>query len=90
MFHSRSRFIHFDLRKPRHPLVKLGFGLVGVALLSVLLVFGLFAGAAMLAAGVVWRLAVQLRAPQQQQAVRGGAIDGEFRVVRKSDPMLSR
>lgn len=89
MLHSRSRFVHFDLRKPRHPLVKLGFGLVGVALLSVLLVFGLFAGAAMLAAGVIWRLAVQLRSPQQQ-AVRGTAIDGEFRVVRKSDPMLSR
>lgn len=76
----RYGVFRFDLRKPRHPLVKLGFGLIGAAVLALLLVFGLFVGVAMLTAGLVWRIARQLRKPQ---AAGGEAIiEGEYRVVR--------
>ncbi|MFC4729427.1 hypothetical protein [Coralloluteibacterium thermophilus] len=86
---SRFRFVQFDLRKPRHPLAKFALGVAGVAVLSLLLVFGLFVGLAMLAAGMIWRIAAQLRAPVEAPN-RDGVIEGEYRVVRKRDPMLSR
>ncbi len=77
----RYGLFRFDLRKPRHPLVKLGFGLIGVAVLALLVVFGLFAGLAMLAAGLVWRIARQLRSTRTART--DGAIEGEYRVVDK-------
>lgn len=46
----------FAPRKPRHPLMRIAFGLAGVALLLVLLVIGVFVGAAMLVGGVLMRL----------------------------------
>lgn len=82
----RYGLFRFDFRKPRHPLVKLGFGLVGVMVLALLVVFGLFAGLAMLAAGLVWRIARQLRNPQAARA--DGAIEGEYRVVDKPGATL--
>lgn len=71
-------------RKPRHPLVRLLFGLTGVALLAVLLVFGVVIGAAMLAAGMAMRL---LGRRGNGPVARGGAVlDGHYRVVDK--PLL--
>lgn len=70
-------------RRPRHPLLKLSFGLIGVALLAVLLVLGVVVGTAMLAVGLIAR------------SLRGGArrpaetktVVAEYRVLRK--PQLS-
>lgn len=75
----------FSPRKPRHPLLRLAFGLLGLALLAVLLVFGVVVGAAMLTAGLAMRL---LRRREQPDAgrQRRGALDGEFRIVDK--PLL--
>ena len=38
----------FAPRKPRHPLLRVGLGLLGVALLGVLVFFSVFVGAAMI------------------------------------------
>lgn len=75
----------FAPRKPRHPLIRLLFGLAGIALLAVLLVFGVVIGAAMLAAGLLLRLAGRRPAPQDGRA-RGDVLDGDYRVVDK--PLL--
>lgn len=75
----------FAPRKPRHPLVRLLFGLAGIALLAVLLVFGVVIGAAMLAAGLLLRLAGRRPVPQAGRA-RGDVLDGDYRVVDK--PLL--
>ncbi len=71
-------------RKPRNPLLRVTLGLVGVALLSVLLVVGLFVGAGMLAFGLL-RGALRPRAA----ASRPGVLDAEYRVVSKpGQPIL--
>lgn len=75
----------FAPRKPRHPLLRVAFGLLGLALLSVLLVVGLLVGAAMVVGGLLLRL-WRVRgkpiavAPARDRRV----VDGEFRVVGKS------
>jgi hypothetical protein len=67
-------------RKPRHRLLRLLLGVLGLALLLVLIAFGVFVGAAMLGAGALLRLwAVRRKAP----ARNGAALPGEFRVVSK-------
>mgnify|MGYP000964162201 CR=1 FL=1 len=65
-------------RKPRNPLLKLALGLVGVAILAVLLVVALFVGAAMVSFGLL-RGALRARKP----AGRDGALDAEYRIVGK-------
>ena len=72
----------FAPRKPRHPLLRIALGLVGVAMLAVLLVAGVFIGAAMLLFGIGRRLL-----SRQSQPVRRGdrVVDGEYRVVRNQD-----
>lgn len=65
-------------RKPRNPLLKLALGLVGVAILAVLLVVGLFVGAAMVSFGLL-RGALRARKP----AGRAGVLDAEYRIVTK-------
>lgn len=72
----------FAPRKPRHPLVRLAVGLAGVALLGLMVFVGLFVGAAMILAGVAWRLLAQRRAPLR--AADANIVEGEYRVVRKS------
>lgn len=69
----------FAPRRPRNPLLKLAIGLVGVCLLALLVVVGLFVGAAMLAAGLLRRLLAKPSSPQARRAV----IDADYRVVRK-------
>ena len=71
----------FTPRKPRHPLLRLAFGLVGLALLCLLVFFSVFVGAAMIVAGIAWKLLGQRGKPV---AVRDASVmDGEYRVVRK-------
>ena len=69
----------FAPRKPRHPLSRAAVGLLGLALLAVLLVFGVVVGAAMLAVGLVRRL-LRSRKPQARP---GRVVDAEYRVVDK-------
>ena len=77
---------HFDFhafapRKPRHPLVRLAFGLLGLGLLLLLVFFSVFVGIAMLAAGLLYRLLKQRGKPVSRDA---RIVDGEFRVVGKA------
>jgi hypothetical protein len=88
MFAHRFRPEHVDAlrnlfapRKPRHPLLKLAFGLVGVALLAVLVVIGLFVGVAMLLGGAMLRLLRIRGRPGVRPATR--VVEGEYRVVGK-------
>lgn len=74
----------FAPRKPRHPLLRAGLGLLGLGLLAVLLVFGVVIGIGMLAAGLVARLLRQRGRPIGRG--RREALDGEFRIVDK--PLL--
>lgn len=70
----------FAPRKPRHPLARVAVGLLGLALLAVLLVVGVVVGTAMLAVGLVARLLVKRgRTP----APAGTVVDAEYRVVDK-------
>jgi len=71
-------------RRPRHPLLKLSFGLIGVALLAVLLVLGVVVGTAMLAAGLIAR---SLRGGSARRPAQAQTVAAEYRVLRK--PQLS-
>ena len=62
--------------RPRNPLLRIGFALLGVALLLVLLVFGVFIGLGMLA----FRLGQRLFAARRAAAGKA-VLDGEYRVV---------
>lgn len=86
-FHSRwsthPRFTAFTTpRRPRHPLLRVALGVVGLAMLIGLLFLSVFVGLAMLAGGMLWRLWKQRGKPIA--APRGRAIDGEFRTVGKA------
>ncbi len=75
----------FAPRKPRHPLLRIAVGLVGLSVLCVLVFFGVFVGAAMLAAGMAYRVLRPRQRPAQQQHV----VEGEYQVVRKQALPLS-
>lgn len=80
------RIFTFTPSKPRHPLLRLVLGLLGVALLAVLVVGGLFVGLGMLMFAAVRRM---LRAPDAAAPARVEAvIDGEFSVIEKSRATL--
>ena len=70
--------------KPRNPLLRLACGLVGVALLAVLVVVGLFVGTAMLLFAALRRL---LR-PAPVAAVATPVIEGEYSVVGRAAATL--
>jgi hypothetical protein len=83
------RIFHYAPSKPRHPLLRLLFALVGLVLLAVLIVGGLFVGLGMLLFAATRRL------------LRGGSasagaptpsvervIDGEYSVVSKPRTQL--
>ena len=72
----------FAPRKPRHPLVRVALGVLGVALLVVLVFFSVFVGVAMLAAGLLLRLWRQRGKPLARGAERR-VVDAEYRVVGK-------
>jgi len=71
----------FAPRKPRHPLVRLAVGLLGVAILGVMVFVGVFVGAAMILAGLAWKLLAQRKAPSR--VADATVVEGEYRVVRK-------
>jgi len=77
----------FAPRKPRRPLLRLALGLVGVALLCLLVVAGLFIGAAMIAGGLLFKL---LRQRSRPGAADPRVVEGEYRVLRKPALPLSR
>ena len=93
-FQSSFRTFRFDAlrnafapRKPRHPLLRVALGLVGIALLLALVFLSVFVGIAMLTVGVVFKLLRQRGKPMARPADRR-VVDGEYRVVAK--PGLSR
>lgn len=67
-------------RKPRHRVLRVLLTLIGVALLAVLLVFGVVIGTAMLAFSLVSRILRQRGKPMAKDA---RTLDGEYRVLRK-------
>jgi len=70
----------FTPRKPRNAVLRVLLGLVGIAILAVLLVIGLFVGAAMIAFGLLRHL---LRPQAKVRAQPADVLDGEYRVVNK-------
>ena len=92
----RARFFQFgnvrqlfEPRKPRHPLVRLGFGVLGLAILAVLVFFGVLVGAAMILGGVAWKLFGR-SGRRAASADAGNVVEGEYRVVSKPVLPLSR
>lgn len=81
-FDSTRLHAMFAPRKPRHPLMRVLAGLVGVALLALLVVAGLFVGAAMLAAGLLLRLWKQRGKPLARER-QADVVDAEYRVLDK-------
>ncbi len=81
-FNARMRNTFSAPRKPRHRVLRVVLGLVGVAVLAVLVMFGLFVGAAMIATGLLFKLWKQRGKPLSQGGARDSRVlDGEFRVV---------
>lgn len=80
----------FQPRKPRNPLVRVALGLLGLAILAVLVFVGVFVGAAMILIGLVWKLLSVRKARRASSAAQGNVMDAEYRVVRKSALPLSR
>lgn len=70
----------FAPRKPRHPLLRVLLGMLGLGVLLVLVFFSVFVGVAMLAAGLLYRLWKQRGKPMARPA---RVVDGEFRVLGK-------
>ncbi|WP_202844155.1 hypothetical protein [Luteimonas saliphila] len=70
----------FTPRKPRNPLLRVALGLVGIAILALLLVVGLFVGAAMVSFGLL-RAALRGRKPGSVQSA--DVLDAEYRIVSK-------
>ncbi len=69
----------FAPRKPRHPLLRVALGLLAVAILAVLVVAGVFVGAAMILVGLTWKLL----AARKGRKASPNVMDGQYRVVRK-------
>ena len=83
-FQSRVRSA-FVPRKPRHRLLRFALGVIGLALLALLVMFGVVVGATMLVAGVAYKLLVRRSKPiARDQRI----VDAEYRVVAK--PLLTR
>ena len=82
------RIFSYTPSKPRHPLLRVGLGLLGLVLLSLLLVLGLFVGIGMLMFAAGRRLMSQ-PAPSATAPRMEGVIDGEFSVIDKNRATLS-
>ena len=72
----------FAPRKPRHPLVRVAVGLLGVAVLAVMVFVGVFVGAAMILAGLAWKLLAQRKNVGRSDA-GNTVVEGQYRIVRK-------
>ena len=86
MFNRASAFNQFRTlfapRKPRHPLVRVAVGLLGLAILAAMVFIGVFVGAAMILVGLAWKLLAS-RKPGAARPVDPTVVEGEYRVVRK-------
>ena len=81
---SHPRFAAFTApRRPRHPLLRLALGVVGLALLIGLLFLSVFVGLAMLAGGLVWRLWKQRGKPHR-------IVDADGISLAIAEPALQR
>lgn len=70
----------FAPRKPRHPLLRVLLGLLGLAVLLAMVFVSVFVGLGMLAVGLLFRAWRQRGRPVPRDR---RVVDGEFRVVRK-------
>ena len=80
------RIFTYSPSKPRHPLLRLLLGTLGVVVLAILVVVGLFVGLGMLTFAAVRRM---LRAPAPAAAPVHSVIEGEYSVVDKRPVTLS-
>ena len=85
-FHSRVRSA-FEPRKPRHRLLRFALGVVGLGVLAVLVAFSVALGAAMIAAGMLYKLWKQ-RGKRIARSQDARIVEGEFRVV--GQPAIDR
>lgn len=81
----RLRGLLFAPRKPRHPLLRTAIGVLGLAVLLVLVVIGVFVGTAMVVGGLLLK-GMARRSPR----AAGNVIDAEYRVVDKQALPVSR
>lgn len=80
----------FAPRKPRHPLVRVAVGLLGLAILAAMVFVGVFVGAAMILAGLAWKLLASRKGSARVRAADANVVEGEYRVVRRPQLPLSR
>lgn len=92
MIRMHSSWHRFDGRKFRHPVLRVAFALVGVAVLGALLALGLLAGLAMILFGMLGRALARRPAAATPGASAGAGevIDGEFRVIERGKASLAR
>lgn len=74
------RIFTYSPSKPRHPLLRLVLGMLGLVVLAVLVVVGLFVGLGMLLFAALRRM---LRAPVAPAPKVEAVIEGEYSVVDK-------
>lgn len=82
------RFFSYTPSKPRHPLLRLALGLVGLVVLAFLVVAGLFVGLGMLMFAAVRRMVRRDRVAAAPQPQVEGVIEGEYSVVSKQEATL--
>ena len=80
-----QRFFSYCPSKPRHPLLRLLVGVVGLALLVLLVGFGLVIGLGMLLFAAVRRL---MRPTAPAARASEGVIEGEYVHVAKNESRL--
>ncbi|WP_290885405.1 hypothetical protein [Arenimonas sp.] len=85
MLFRAQRFFSYCPSKPRSPLLKLLVGVLGLALLLVLVAVGLVVGLGMLLFAAVRRL---MRPTAAKARAESGVIEGEFVEVRKTGTPL--
>lgn len=78
-FQSRVRSA-FEPRKPRHRLLRIALGVVGLGVLVMLVMAGVVVGATMLAVGLVYKLFARRAKPVARDP---RIVDAEYRVVDK-------
>jgi hypothetical protein len=83
------RIFTYQPSKPRHPLLRLVFGLLGLVLLAVLVVVGLFVGLGMLMFAAVRRMLRGANVAAAAPRVEENVIDGEYSVIDKRPATLS-
>lgn len=82
-----ARWIRFELRKPRHPLLRVACAVIGLCLLAGLVLIGLVIGSLMLAFTLLRRLLYPVRAAASDP-VQPVVIEGEYAVVRERSRAL--